>query len=164
MTAGQFITLEILASNFGQVRVRETAIVLRNNGLFEKGWTSIDPLVAAHFIFALCASSRPAYALQAIRAAYSLASPQHPVLNAIARLLTDADYRSSVKEIHVSKKNGATKFFYVGGSVEYFYPSQSVDYEQFDFDGEEVDSFTKVGGRFFSKLANILKYEEVKTV
>lgn len=149
MTVGQFITIPELHENFGKVRVRETAVRLRDVGAYGKGWEDIDAQMAAVFLYALFATGSPKHAVKAINCLNAAAG-----INTISELIQNAEKRKTVNYVFVSRKNGSVAVQYKDGSLEYLTSPASVnkDYDGFDFDFKAVDVLTRVGMFFFDKI------------
>jgi hypothetical protein len=173
MTAGQFISLDLLHKHFGKVRVRETGVRLREASLFERGWNFIDPIVAANFLYALFATTSPKYVVRAIDRGHESFGPPNKrhadrdrmLISVIARIIAEKDFRDKVDYILVSQKDGSAEIYYKGERIpeNFSGPHVGQDYDGFLFEDVEVNQYTYVGWKFFDRLASLLNYEKENT-
>lgn len=184
MTAGQFIKLEILHENFGAERVYQTARRLREAGYYAKGRAKnlkgtkeddIDPIMIANLLFALFATSSPVYAIRALDRAGLIIGPAPKnsaknIISFIARVIYDSETRNAIDYMLISQKNGHSVVYMnpdmqlpgirSGHKDHHFSDGSHEDYDNFEFDGESIDSVTKVTNRFFELLIDEMEQEK----
>lgn len=169
ITAGAFVKLEKLESNFGIVKVLDTGRKLRNHGLFDKGWATIDSQMQAIFLFALFATNTAKHAIKAVKrsgAIYSTENlieyPNRGIIAFITELIDNPDLRKKIDFILVSRKTGWTEVHFKSGKKSLFSDGKAIDYDKEEVNPTESDNVTKINMHFFEVLNQEITHKSTK--